>query len=55
MNLLNEEIRVINHTMAHLKQAMSVEPDSGKRLKMQKDYKELEAILVDKLEKCEEF
>ncbi|MBP5421692.1 MAG: hypothetical protein J6Y78_04520 [Paludibacteraceae bacterium] len=54
-NLLDEEIRAIRHTMAHLKKGISLEGDSGKRYRMEKSYKELEKILVTKLENCEDF
>lgn len=55
MNLLNEEIRAIQHTMAHLRMAIPLESDSGKRLKLQNDLKELDVLLNDKLEQCEEY
>ena len=55
MNLLNEEIRAIQHTMAHLRMAIPLEGDSGKRLKLQNDLKELGVLLNDKLEQCEEY
>ena len=32
MNLLNEEIRAIQHTMAHLRMAIPLEGDSGKQI-----------------------
>ena len=54
-NLLNEEIMAIKHTMAHLRKGMSLEIDSGKRFKMEKDYKELQSILEDKLNQCEDY
>ena len=55
MNLLNEEIRAIQHTMAHLKMAIPLESDSGRKLKMQNDLKELKEILKEKLDKCGEY
>ena len=55
MNLLNEEIRAIQHTMTHLRMAIPLESDSGKRLKLQNDLKELDVLLNDKLEQCEEY
>ena len=55
MNLLNEEIRAIQHTMTHLRMAIPLESDSGKKLKLQNDLKELDEILNDKLEQCEEY
>ena len=55
VSILNEEIRVIQTSMSHLRRAMSVEVSSGKRLKMEKDYKELGRILEEKLALCEDF
>ena len=55
MTVLDEEIRVIQHTMAHLKMAIPLEQSSGKRLKMEQDYKELDAILQDKLKNCGDY
>lgn len=54
-NLLNEEIRVIQVTITHLKRAISLEASSGKREKMKQDIKELENILEDKLKQCEDY
>lgn len=54
-NLLDEEIRAIKHTMAHLKKGISLERDSGKKYRMEKSYKELQEILVTKLENCEDY
>ena len=51
MTVLNEEIRVIQVTMSHLKRAIPLECDNKKRTKMQKDYKELSEILEDKLKR----
>ena len=53
--LLNEEIRVIQMTITHMKRAIPLESDSGKREKMKKDVKELQSILNDKLGQCEDF
>lgn len=55
VNLLNEEIMAIKHTMSHLKKGMSLESDTGKRFKMQKDYYELQDILESKLNECGEY
>lgn len=55
VNLLNEEIRAIRHTMAHLKKGMSLESNSGKRHKMELDYNELNNLLKDKLEQCGDY
>ena len=53
--LLNDEIRAIKHTMAHLKKGMSLESDSGKKHQMKKDYEDLQKILEEKLEKCNDL
>ena len=52
MNLLNEEIRVIQHTMAHLKRAIPLAENGGERLRLEERYNELESILQGKLEQC---
>lgn len=54
-NLLNEEIRVIQHTMAHLKRAIPLEQSSGKRYRMEQDYKQLGEILEEKVNQCEDY
>lgn len=54
-NMLEEEIRAIKHTMAHLSKGISLEPDSGKRFLMRKSYMELNDILKEKLEQSEEY
>lgn len=54
-NLLNEEIRAIQQTINHLKMAIPFELDYGKKKKLERDIKELNSILEDKLEQCEEF
>lgn len=55
MNLVNEEIRVIQHTMAHVKRAIPLAEDNGKRLALEKKYKRLSEILNEKLEQCEDY
>lgn len=55
MNLLNEEIRAIKHTMSHLQMAIPLEADYGKKHKMKQDYKSLEDLLIEKLNQCEEY
>ena len=52
MNILNEEIRVIQHTISHMKRGIALEPNQSKRDKMKSDVKELESILEDKLQQC---
>ena len=55
MNLLNEEIRVIQHTMSHVKKAIPLAVDSGERLRLEEKYNKLGEILKEKLEQCEDF
>lgn len=54
-NLLNEEIMAIKHTMSHLKMAIPLEIDYGKKHKMKQTYDELQVILEDKLEQCGDY
>ena len=51
-NILNEEIRAIKHTIAHLNKGIVLETDSSKKEKMRKDVKELKSILMAKLNQC---
>ena len=55
MNLVNEEIRVIQHTMAHVKRAIPLAEDNGKRLELENKYKRLSEILDEKLKQCEDY
>lgn len=55
MNLLEEEIKAIRHTMSHLKMAIPLEYDSDKKEKMQNRYNELGVLLEEKLGQCGEF
>lgn len=55
MNMLNEEIRAIKHTIVHLRKGMVLEPNQGKRDKMKKSIKELDELLIKKLEQCGDF
>ena len=55
MNLLNEEIRVIQHTLSHMRRGVVLEFNQSRKLKMEKDINELESILLEKLNQCEEF
>lgn len=55
MNIVNEEIRVIQHMMAHVKRAIPLADDNGKRLELEKKYKRLSEILNEKLEQCEDY
>ena len=54
-NLLNEEIRVIQTTMSHIKKAIPLAEDSGERLRLEDKYKNLEKILNEKLEQCGDY
>lgn len=55
MNLVNEEIRVIQHTMAHIKRAIPLAENNGERLRLEEKYKELDEILTGKLNQCGDF
>ena len=55
MNILNEEISAIKHTIAHLKKGVVLETDSTKKEQMKRDIKELDSLLKDKLEQCSDF
>ena len=55
MNLLNEEIRAIQHTINHLKMGIPLEADYGKKKRMEQDLKDLSGLLEEKLEQCGEF
>ena len=55
VNLLNEEIMAIKHTLAHLRKGVVLEPDSSKKAKMKRDIKELDKLLVDKLQQCGDY
>lgn len=55
MNLLNEEIRAIQLTINHLKMGIPLEMDYGKKKRMEEDLKELNGLLAEKLEQCEDY
>ena len=55
MNLLNEEIRVIQNSMTHIRKAIPLAVDSGEKVTLQNKYKELDKILHEKLEQCEDY
>lgn len=55
MNLLNEEIRVIQCTISHLRTAIPLESDQGKRLRMKESVDELEKMIEAKLGETGEF
>ena len=52
VNLLNEEIRAIKHTISRKKQMQVLTTNAGYRNKLRKDIEELNKILEDKLEKA---
>lgn len=52
VNILNEEISAIKHTIAHLKKGVVLEPDPSKKMKMKNDIQELQVILKNKLDSC---
>ena len=54
-NLINEEIRVIQNTMAHLKRAIPLAMDNGERLRLEEKYNDLEEVLKEKLEQCSDY
>lgn len=54
-NLLNEEIRAIKHTVAHLNKGMVLEPNPSKKEQMKRDIKELNELLESKLLQCEDY
>lgn len=55
VNLLNEEIRSIQHTMSHIKRAIPLAETTGERVRWERKYKELSEVLESKLEECGEF
>ena len=55
VNILNEEISAIKHTIAHLKKGVVLEPDPSKKMKMKNDIKKLQKILENKLNSCNDF
>lgn len=52
VNILNEEISAIKHTIAHLEKGVVLEPDPSKKAKMKQDIRELQIILKNKLDSC---
>ncbi len=52
VNILNEEICAIKHTIAHLNKGVVLEPDPSKKAKMKQDIQELQIILKNKLDSC---
>ena len=50
LNLLNEKIRAIKHTLVRLKQMEALTPSQGERLRIKQNIKELNTLLEDLLE-----
>lgn len=55
MNLLNEEIRAIKHTIASLNKGVVLEPNPSKKEDMRRKIKELNSLLQCKLEQCGDY
>ena len=55
VNLLNEEICAIKHTIAHLRKGVALEPNSSKREQMKRDIGDLNTLLEEKLEQCGDY
>lgn len=55
MNLLNEEIRAIKHTIAHLKKGVVLEIDTTKKEQMKRDMHDLDKLLQEKLNQCGDY
>lgn len=53
--LLNEEIRVIQVSMSHIKKAIPLCDNNGEKLRLENKYKELGDILEKKLSQCGDF
>ena len=55
VNLLNEEIMAIRNLMSHLKKAIPLECDSGKKQHLKYMYNECERELESRLNRCEDY
>lgn len=55
MNLINEEIRVMQSMISHLKMAIPLEESQSKKLKMKNNIRELEELIQEKLVESGEF
>lgn len=55
MNLLNEEIRVIQTSMSHIKRAIPLCDSSGEQLRLENKYRELKELLEEKLNQCGDY
>lgn len=53
--LLNEEIMAIRNTMSHLRKAIPLESDSGRREYLKQMYKDCEVELEDRLNRCGDY
>ena len=52
VNLLNEEIMAIRHTIVRKKKMMSLTPNSGHREQLKREIEELNKIYLDKVERA---
>ena len=55
VNILNEEILAIKHTLAQLNKGVVLEPDVSKKEKMKRDIKTLNILLEEKLNQCGDY
>ena len=55
VNMLNQEIMAIKHTMAHLQRAIPLEQNSGRRMELKQMYNECQMELEDRLNRCEDY
>ena len=54
-NIINEEIRVMQNMVSHLKMAIPLEESQSKRMKMKEDVDELEKLIKQRLIESGEF
>ena len=52
MNLLNQKIQAIKHTIVRLKQMEALTPNSGEKNRIKENIKELNSLLEDLLEQA---
>ena len=55
MNILNEEIRVIQTSMAHIERAIPLAVNDGERVRLKDKYNRLNDILQEKLNQCGDY
>lgn len=53
--LHNEEIRAMRTTVSFLRRRLAVEPSQSKQMKIKEDIKELESLIVQKLDETPDF